>query len=112
MAGNVNFPGLVQQQIRFQKLGARRMALNQWMVTGDGTSATGPGLTLLDAKGEPYRQTRAQSEMAVNNNVVTSQYVVSFQKKTGQAEPAKLIYSGSRTVTVDVPFELHDIPLP
>jgi hypothetical protein len=39
------------------------------------------------------------------------QHILTFQAEKGQ-EASKLIYSGRKMLTVDIPFTLKDAPLP
>ena len=38
-------------------------------------------------------------------------FVLTFQAKEGQ-KPAKLVFKGSKSVSVDIPFTLKDVKLP
>lgn len=70
------------------------------------------GLKLVDEKGKSFPITRvsANSRVAAAGAIETT-YELTFETKKGQDQPAKLIFSGSRTVTVEVPFTLKDVPL-
>ena len=48
---------------------------------------------------------------AAGNNVQV-EHVLTFQAKKGQADGAKLVYRASRTINLNVPFTLKDVPLP
>jgi hypothetical protein len=73
------------------------------------------GLTLLDDKDNVIKQTGTQIQSQVNvvNNVatVTQTFVLTFQPDKGQ-EPSKLVYSGRKMLSVEIPFTLKDVPLP
>ena len=73
------------------------------------------GLSLLDDKGNAVKQTGIQIQLQstiVNGVVMTTQvYQLTFQPEKDQ-EPSKLIYSGRKVLSVDVPFTLTDVPLP
>lgn len=69
-------------------------------------------LILEDAKGQKLPYTVNASKVMINNNFVTHEYTLTYQPQNDQGDPAKLIYSGSRTATIDVPFSLKDVPLP
>ena len=66
-------------------------------------------LVLYDANGHLVRQTAA--EHLDDGTGGPSEYRVTFQPAPGQAEPTRLVLEGRRTVIVDVPFVLRDVPL-
>jgi hypothetical protein len=83
-------------------------------VGGVGNSAN--GLSLLDDKGETVKLTGVQMQftpvVAGPAGIVNSlQHVLTFQAEKGQ-EPAKLVYSGRKSLNVEIPFTLKDVPLP
>jgi hypothetical protein len=75
-----------------------------------------PDLRLLDAKGQPWKRVEEVQPPAmgrpfpgpVNN---AHDFEPKFQPGVGQAEPARLVYMGRRTLILDVPFTLKDVPL-
>jgi hypothetical protein len=69
------------------------------------------GLSLVDDKGVslPVRVTVSKTARTGNSFVTTLTLV--YQPEKGQGDPAKLLFSGSRMVTVDVPFTLKDVPV-
>jgi hypothetical protein len=70
-------------------------------------------LKLVDAKGESFPPPSMPNHiMRITNNVVSHELTLLYQPKDGQAEPAKLVYHGSRSVMIEVPFTLKDVPLP
>jgi hypothetical protein len=95
---------------------ARAWRINKavWAMRG-GMMQDNPGeplaLELIDAKGQAFQ--RANPEDARRNpNGGMQEFVVTYNARAGQAEPVKLVYSGRRSVTVEVPFTLKDVPLP
>jgi hypothetical protein len=69
------------------------------------------GLALLDAKGEVIRfQVRMVRGMG-NVQGFTEQITFIAKPATGQGEPARLVFAGSRMIAVTVPFELKDVPV-
>jgi hypothetical protein len=65
---------------------------------------------LLDARGKPFRVERAISTgLRVG---AAHEYELTYEPEPGQAEAAKFVYSDRRTVLIDVPFALKDVPLP
>ena len=73
------------------------------------------GLSLIDDKGNVIKQTGTQIQFqttVINGVVMTTQvYLLTFQADKDQ-EPAKLVYSGRKILSVEVPFTLKDVPLP
>jgi hypothetical protein len=80
--------------------------------TGRYPGDTFNGLKLLDEKGQtcPIAGVAAKTAAAAGGPIRVT-YELTFAPKKDQAAPAKLIFSGSKTVTVEVPFTLKDVPL-
>jgi hypothetical protein len=70
------------------------------------------GLNLFDDKGQRLPLALTASSVRAANNVVTYEYTFQCRPQNGQGDPAKLVFAGSKTVTVEVPFTLKDVPLP
>src|SRR5262249_40315305 len=66
------------------------------------------GISLVDAKGKPFQLTSIGQRGANQGKAQT----LIFKPAQGQGEPAKLIFTGQRTVTVDIPFKFKDVKLP
>lgn len=66
---------------------------------------------LLDAKGRRFPLVGGEVAGALGQGV-THDFTLLFQALPDGAKPARLEYTGRRTVTVEVPFTLKDIPLP
>ena len=65
-------------------------------------------LTLLDDKGNllpPWG-------MQFHSLAATLDFVVTYQPQKSGGKPARLVYSTSKNVTINVPFTLKDVPLP
>jgi len=92
----------------------RRMIVNgNVVVSSELMDGGNSGLMLVDAKGKNFRLTNTQQEaMNFNGNTFQQNLALTFQPQAGQAEPAQLLYKGPRTVIIDVPFVLKDVPLP
>jgi hypothetical protein len=76
-------------------------------------SNTAPtNLTLLDSAGKPIPATRSESRQIRRENEVAQEYRITYSVGPGQAEPAKLVFTGQRTVAVQVPFKLENVPIP
>ncbi|MCI0461388.1 MAG: hypothetical protein L0Z62_30940 [Gemmataceae bacterium] len=72
------------------------------------------GLSLLDHQGRTFQLDAVPQQQAarVNGVVATREITVLFKPSSGQGEARKLVFSGSRSVTLEVPFVLKDIALP
>jgi hypothetical protein len=83
-------------------------------VAGGGASAPlyfgGMGLTLVDDKGEVISPMGARTLGRFNAGQVTYEHTLEFPLRKGQ-EPAKLVFSGSVSASVDIPFHFKDLPL-
>jgi hypothetical protein len=70
------------------------------------------GFRLLDDKGAVLPLNLQQVTGKAEDETVTWQVTLAHKKEAGQGEPAKLAFFGSRTLTLDIPFTLKDVPLP
>jgi hypothetical protein len=78
-----------------------------------GNSGGDLGLSLVDAKCEKFLHSNTlATQLRVNNNVVTHEATLLFKPQPGQGEPAKLVYTTTRPVIIEIPFTLKDVPLP
>ena len=70
------------------------------------------GLKLLDEKGQtcPIAGVMARTAAAAGGPLRIT-YELTFAPKKDQAAPSKLVFAGSKTVTVEVPFTLKDVQL-
>jgi hypothetical protein len=66
-------------------------------------------LSLMDEKNQAFKLIAAEDQVHDNQ---TNEYRLTFQPPSGAPKPAKLVYSGRRNTTIDVPFVLKDVPLP
>jgi hypothetical protein len=70
------------------------------------------GFNLLDADGKPIPYVGASSNLEMLPDRTYKQIcTLTFKAGKDQADSAKLVFNGSRQVTVEVPFDLKDIPL-
>jgi hypothetical protein len=83
------------------------------VVVRDSSGAGGDGtvFSIIDAKGKPMPLERIQGQ-AGRRLVGPREYTLFFTPGRGQPKPAKLVYSGRRSVVIEVPFTLKDVPLP
>ena len=65
----------------------------------------------LQAIDEFSISTRPVARCADGNGTLTVQHLVTFKAEKGQATAGKLVFSGSRSLSVEVPFTLKDVPL-
>jgi hypothetical protein len=82
-----------------------------------GAGVMGPGdpmgLSLVDAQGKPYELVNIPRRgYRLANGVATHDLTLLFKPHKDQGDPAKLVYSSTRIVSVEVPFTLKDVPLP
>jgi hypothetical protein len=71
-------------------------------------NAIGEFLSLVDDKNQPFKLIAAEDQAHDNQ---TNEYRLTFQQPSGAPKPAKLLYSGRRHTTIDVPFVLKDVLL-
>jgi hypothetical protein len=90
------------------------MAVMKMRVNGVQAAANAGNLELRDDRGVPFQLVSAgaqqQAQVMMAGQGVVEQELV-FQPNAAQGSPAKLVYLGRRTVTVEVPFSLKDLPL-
>jgi hypothetical protein len=99
--------GQMQVQIQIQRAGAAAAPL----VIGNADPTM--GLSLVDDKGRAFQLVNVPRRLAkVANNVVTQELTLVFKPQDGQGEAAKLHYSTTRQVSIELPFTLKDLPLP
>jgi hypothetical protein len=68
--------------------------------------------SLLDAEGRSYRRLGYEVvQGSVGGNGVVQEIRLTFQPDAGLGPPARLVETGRRTVLLDVPFVLTDVPL-
>ena len=59
-----------------------------------------------------YLVTNNVVSLAQNLNSITQEMQLTFQPQKEQGEAVQLVLNGTRTVVIDVPFTLKDVPLP
>jgi hypothetical protein len=90
--------------------GGRRM-----IVTEDTSDQAAPTLALQDAKGRAFVMEQPRPLNFMRNfpaGEVVEEMDLVFHPRSGQGPPAKFVYSGPRTVAIDIPFKLKDVALP
>jgi hypothetical protein len=75
-------------------------------------SAGHNGLNLLDGKGNPLPLLPLQTQVQSNGAAMLWDYTFLCQPQQDRGEPARLVFGGTRAVTIDIPFTLTDVPLP
>jgi hypothetical protein len=79
-----------------------------WQTVGLQTA----NLKLLDGAGKPLSLVRMQrSGLTFGRGGITQRLQLTFQGPRGKAEAVKLLYFGVKTVLVEVPFTLTNVPL-
>jgi hypothetical protein len=72
------------------------------------------GLTLLDESGRPLALTTTETHLLPGANPgtpVVSGYTLTYRLPPGKGAPGRLVFYGMRTVNVEVPFRLQNVPL-
>jgi hypothetical protein len=69
------------------------------------------GMALYDTKGQPIQMVPTQAQVRGDGKTITYEYTMMAQTQKDQ-EPGKLVFSATRVVTIDIPFELKNVPLP
>jgi len=104
LGGNLQIQGAGQIRVGVVQIGGNVIA---------GNPGADLGLSLLDAKGQPFQLvSNPIRQWKINNNQVSHELTLHFKPQPGQAEPAKLIHSGVRLAVMEIPFSLKDVPLP
>ncbi len=75
-------------------------------------NAVGKTLSLVDEKGQAFKLVAVENKVLDSETGGTVEYRLTFQPPAGAPKPAKLVYTGQRQTTIDVPFILKDVPLP
>jgi hypothetical protein len=77
---------------------------------------TGPfnGIALLDDRDNilPVQLQQQRFRVAAGGGPTTMGFQIVYKPEKGQPAPAKLVFKGRKSVTIDVPFTLKDVPLP
>jgi hypothetical protein len=96
-------------------LPARIRLLNLEGIRGRGSdgaplSAVNCPFTLLDAEGRALPL--AEGSSAFGDSLTSKRYTLEYRLVHDRGAPARLVYRGRRSVQVQVPFVLRDVPLP
>jgi hypothetical protein len=84
--------------------------INGRRVGGNEDLLSALNFALVDEKGRPFRTVKATSTGRRVGDA--EEYELTYQAEAGQGEAAKFVYTDRRTVLLDVPFVLKDVPLP
>jgi hypothetical protein len=68
-------------------------------------------LTLVDARGQKVPLASSEGQ-AINPSGTSWEMTLVYPVDKDQTEPARLIYTERRTIRIEVPFVLKDVPLP
>lgn len=82
-----------------------------FMAQQEGETAAAQRLALQDSKGRKFQLVSSKESTQCNGMEITQEFRLVYQTKQDQEEPAQLIYSGNRLVTVEIPFTFKNVPL-
>jgi hypothetical protein len=86
------------------------MIVNGRRVGVEDESLRAANFALLDNKGRPFEVVRAEN--TGRRAGLAQELELIYQPTAEQTEPARFVYRGRRSVVVEVPFRLEDVPLP
>jgi hypothetical protein len=75
------------------------------------TASPWTSFSLLDDKGHRYALRGVENRVQGQPNGVSQESSMTYVRDRKQGKPAKFLFSGQRTVFVEIPFELRDVPL-
>jgi hypothetical protein len=89
------------------------MIVNGRVIRSSAPESANTNLALLDGKGQSIPLTgNLTTRTEVNGDgVFRQEFLLTFRANTDQGEPARLVLNGRRTVSIEVPFTLKDVPL-
>jgi hypothetical protein len=95
-------------------VGNRLAMIGGGVLIGEPPLQAGPGnLSLQDATGQPFQLAKVLNDsIAANGNRFIQNLTLTYQPQKGQGEAARLVFTGTRAVIIEVPFTLRDVPLP
>ncbi len=82
-----------------------------FMAQQEGETSAAQVLALQDQKGGSFQLVTSEESTQANGMEITQEFRLVYQTKQGLEEPAQLIYSGNRLVTVEVPFVFKNVPV-
>ncbi len=104
MQGNFQVQGNIQVQIGGK--GPRGRVLHQSNIHPIA------GLQLFDEQGKPYAGMTRSESMKIANNQQTRTLTIDYVPPHEKAKPTRLQWLSSRPTTVELPFELKELPMP
>ena len=70
------------------------------------------GLSLEDSKGRRFAAARGGvSESRFTREAAVHQFTTTFKPAEPGQEPSRLVFTGTRPATIEIPFVVKDIPL-
>jgi hypothetical protein len=105
----------MNQMMQFNvRVRGRQMAFLQMDSFGGPLLSNGPPqYSVVDAAGKPLRMSQSSHMNSTDNGMThTQEMQFVFHPSKGQQGPYKLVATGRRTVELDVPFRLKNVPLP
>jgi hypothetical protein len=82
-----------------------------FMAQQEGENITAQSLSLQDSKERAFQLVSAEEATQANGLDITQEFRLVFQSRQGLDEPAHLVYTGHRLVTIEIPFTLKNVPL-
>jgi hypothetical protein len=74
-------------------------------------SAAPLNVLLQDANGHNFPVRNRDVEPLIKGNTLLREIALTYCCGIGLGEPSKLVYSGRRTINIEIPFTLRDVPL-
>jgi hypothetical protein len=78
---------------------------------GESQASADPNFTLHDGKGRKFGVRTASVDMLAVGNGLAQELTFVFSPPDTTSKAEKLVYSGRRSVVIDIPFTLTDVPL-
>jgi hypothetical protein len=105
--GPIRIQGGNGVQIQIQVGGGPGGAVGGKVIAG-GAFPNYTGLSLVDAKGKQFQLTGMSAKAGQGEKEMT----LTFKPVAGQGKPAKFIFTGQRSISVDVPVSFKNVKLP
>jgi hypothetical protein len=105
--------GAVQVQIIQAQIQIQRQARIQVQMGPGGGGVLSPnnGVSLVDPKGKVLPASTTVN-LRQNGAALEAEYEMVYQPQKGRGEPDRLVFFGRKSVAIDIPFTLQDVPLP
>jgi hypothetical protein len=107
---NPNTPGMGGRINAFGRGRVVRVAAGGRLVESDSSGAINPAL--LDASGNRFPLTGMENRYVPKGNEWVQEYLLTYRVRKGQEEGAQLVFTGQRTLLIELPFTLKNVALP